>query len=117
MRRLVMTDIPLITSIPPRLSRLDSAGVDFGDAYQSDCIASWRSAGFDPISVNSADEAHTHAVRVIPVGRDASAITGRPNVYLGDLLAVACIEANGGSFAITNADISFPRASDLSAKV
>lgn len=97
--------IPLFTSIPPRMSRLDANGAEIGEAYQRDCIASWRRAGFEPVSVNSANEAPPLALRVISVDRDASAITGRPHVFLADLLAVAARESRGRSFALANADL------------
>ena len=97
--------IPLITSLPPSLSRRDAAGDEVGAAYQERCIESWRRAGFEPISVNSTAESHHHAVRTIPVSRDASVITGRPQVFLADVLAVASEQANGRPFVVMNADL------------
>ena len=34
----IMVSIPLITSIPPRISRLDAKGDEIGEAYQLGCI-------------------------------------------------------------------------------
>jgi hypothetical protein len=98
-------NIPLITSLPPNLSRLDPQGEEIGAEYQERCIESWRQAGFEPISVNSAGESYRHPVRMIPVSRDASAVTGHPNVFLADLLAAASNEAKGGPVVVTNADL------------
>lgn len=97
--------VPLITSLPPKLSRQDERGEEIGAAYQERCIESWRRAGFEPISVNSASEPYRHSVRMLPVGRDASAVTGRPNVFLADLIAVAAQEAKGGPVVLMNADL------------
>jgi hypothetical protein len=100
-----MISIPLFTSIPTRMSRLDAQGNEIGEAYQLACIESWQRAGFEPVSVNSMNEAFRHTLRMIPVSRDASAITGRPHVFFADLLAVASKEAHGRPFAIMNADL------------
>lgn len=43
--------VTLYTSIPPLLVR-QSQGEDYGDAYQKECINSWREAGFKIASVN-----------------------------------------------------------------
>jgi hypothetical protein len=50
----LMASIPrvtLYTSLPPRLVR-QSRGEDYGEAYQRECINSWREAGFRVVSVN-----------------------------------------------------------------
>jgi hypothetical protein len=98
-------NIPLITSLPPNVSRHDARGKEIGADYQERCIESWHRAGFEPISVNSTSESYRHSVRMIPVSRDASAVTGRPNVFLADLLAVASNEAGGGPVVLMNADL------------
>jgi hypothetical protein len=54
---------------------------------------------------------------MIPVSRDASAITGRPHVFLADLLAVASSEAQGQPFVVMNADLLIPPNMLLGAKV
>jgi hypothetical protein len=97
--------------------RLDPMGRDIGDAYQQQCIESWRRSGFDPVSVNSANEPYNHSVRMVPASRDASRITGRPHVFLSDLLAVASAEASGRPFAVMNADLLIPRRAALATKV
>src|ERR1700730_10574743 len=66
-RNVILVSIPLITSIPPAISRLDAKGVEIGEAYQLACIESWKRAGFEPVSVNSKDETFEHALRMIPV--------------------------------------------------
>jgi hypothetical protein len=109
--------IPLITSLPPNLSRLDARGEEIGADYQERCIESWHRAGFEPISVNSTSESYRHSVRMIPVSRDASAVTGRPNVFLADLLAVASNEAEGGPVVLMNADLLIRPGTALAAAV
>jgi hypothetical protein len=112
-----MAGIQLVTSIPPMMSRIDALGRDVGKSYQEDCISSWIDAGFEPISVNSTNEVVKPAVRMTPVSRDASEVTGRPHVYFGDLLTTAVMEAPDGPIAIVNADILFPPHADLSDRV
>ena len=107
------TNIPLITSISPRIFRRNEKGDEIGEAYQLTCIESWRHAGFEPVSVNSINEAYSHSVRMIPVRRDASAITGRTHVFLADLLAVVSTEARGRPFVLMNADLVIPSTSAL----
>jgi hypothetical protein len=99
------TSIPLVTSLPPSLSRVDAKGDEIGAEYQQRCIESWHRTGFEPISVNSATESYSHAVRRITVSRDSSAVTGRPTVFLDDLLAVASTEARGGPVVLMNGDL------------
>jgi len=50
---------------------------------------------------------------MIPVRRDASAITGRAHVFLADLLAVVSTEARGRPFVLMNADLVIPSTSAL----
>jgi len=109
--------IPLVTSLPPSLSRLDAEGEEIGADYQERCIESWYRAGLEPLSVNSASEAYRHSVRMVPIGRDASALTGRPNVFLADLLAVASEEAEGGPVVLMNADLLIRPGTELAAAV
>lgn len=105
-----MTCIPLITSIPPRLSRKDANGSDLGERYQTHCIRSWHAAGFAPFSINSRDEISgletARDVTSIIVGRDGTSITGKPYVYLSDALAAAKTMTRG-IIVLTNADIYF----------
>ena len=113
----MVTRIPLITSIAPTISRRNEKGDEIGEAYQLSCIESWRRAGFEPVSVNSMNEAYRHSVRMIPVSRDASAITGRAHVFLADLLAVASIEARGRPFVLINADLIIPSSPALAGRL
>jgi hypothetical protein len=50
-------------------------------------------------------------------GLDAAAITGRPQVFLADLVAVASIEAQGRQFVLMNGDFVLPRTAALAARV
>jgi hypothetical protein len=98
--------IPLVTSLPPTISRLDPKGNEIGAAYRERCTSSPGGApGFDAVSVNSTNESYRHSVRMIPVSRDASAITGRPNVFLADLLAAAADAAEGGPVVVMNGNL------------
>lgn len=45
----------LYTSLPPRLKRT-AKGRELGTTYQKACIDSWRTAGFDVVSLNTAAE-------------------------------------------------------------
>ena len=53
---------------------------------------------------------------MIPVDRDASAVTGRPNVFLADLLAVASQQGDGPVLAM-NADLLMRPGTELVAAV
>ena len=53
--RLTKPECTLFTSIPPRLTRLVQ-GRDFGLAWQTACIKSWRDAGFRIVSLNTPKE-------------------------------------------------------------
>jgi hypothetical protein len=104
-----MQRIPILTSIPPSLSRTDSVGTNVGETYQKACIHSWIQQGFAPISVNPTHELQLirdrfRELKVEPVARDATALIGRPLVYLHDLLS-AGIAQGDGPVALTNADI------------
>src|SRR4051794_17214820 len=52
-----------------------------------------------------------------PVNRDASPVTGRPNVFLSDLLSAASMEAAGGPVVIMNADLLIRPGTALAAAV
>ncbi|MEM9974112.1 MAG: hypothetical protein AAF771_08010 [Pseudomonadota bacterium] len=109
--------IPLFTSIPPRMSRMDGAGREIGHNYLRDCLVSWRNAGFRPITINANTEAlhpliEELDVEVIRVSRDASEVAGKPLVYMKDFLSAACSRSSG-AIAITNADIRLAAAPAL----
>lgn len=103
---------PIVTSIPPVFSRKDAQGQEIGDAYLARCVQSWRACGFDPVTVNSVNETlhpmitelGIEVVRVVRVPRDAAAITGRPHVFLDDLLQAAR-DMSADRVFIVNADI------------
>ncbi len=100
---------PIITSIPPYFVREDAKGNEIGTAYLTRCIQSWRDCGFTPVTVNSENE-DLHpviaelGVKVMRVPTDASDLTGRPHVFLSDLLDAA-IELGQERAFIVNADI------------
>ncbi|SLN09754.1 hypothetical protein ROG8370_00078 [Roseovarius gaetbuli] len=100
---------PIVTSIPPFFSRKDAMGQEIGDAHLSACIKSWRACGFEPVTVNAETEAlhpliKEHDVRVVRVTRDASEFTGRPHVFMNDLLNAA-LSLQSERIFIINADI------------
>lgn len=103
-----MTQIPLLTSLPPSMKRVDQRKVDVGAAYQRRCIESWRQSGFAPISLNSRAEPlpdeQQELVSVELQDIDATSTFGRPLVYLSSFLARARKEESR-PVAITNADI------------
>ncbi len=100
--------IPIVTSIPPKLSRSD-AGQPVGASYQKLCIQSWIDCGFLIFSVNHADEIRDLApqypqVTFIGADDNASELTGRKNPYLYDLLSVLERRAEA-VVGIVNSDI------------
>lgn len=95
-----MTDALIVTSVPPRPSRLVK-GVDTGPDYMAQCIRSWRAAGFDVLSINPAAEAYAVAALGLPVRIEASAGFGLP--LIAEMLSAA--RASGCRLAgIVNAD-------------
>lgn len=100
----------LVTSIPPRMNRIDSDGVEIGDLYLRRCVASWSESGFDIYSINSLKERASvpliDGVQYVFLDRDALAEAGKPLVYLEDFLDAA-VAGYQGPVAITNADILF----------
>src|SRR5262249_35572871 len=102
--------IVLATSIPPSLSR-KNAGRDISGVYQKLCIGSWIACGFRVLSINDADEVPALAaqfpeVEFVPVSRNASAISGRKNPYIADVLR-ALLDTPENAFGIINADLVF----------
>jgi len=98
------------TSIPLKISRI-VGGREVGLIWTRTCIDSWRKAGYDVVSVNSASEAEQISsiypdVTVQAVERDGMATVGRPLVYLSDLLSVARLDTCS-HIAIANADVMF----------
>lgn len=108
--------VPLITSIPPRMSRQDASGQAIGEEYQMTCIDSWRRCGFEVFSVNARSELdrmpRRPGVTYWPIERDAQEVAGRPLVWIQDLLA-ASREIAQGPFALTNADIMLRKSSGV----
>ena len=104
-----LTRTPIFTSIPGKYARFDSDGRDIGDAHLTACIASWRNCGFEPVTVNSRSEVPHPlvaelGVRTVVVDRDASKLTGRPHLYMSDLVDAA-LRHGGERVFLVNADI------------
>jgi len=98
---------PLFTSIPPRLS---------GEALaeQREVIASWRAAGFEPISVNGPSEISLLKVLGLDVEVEPAREDGKPLV--ADI--VAAIKRRGCERAgIVNADCKVIHYPDLALKI
>lgn len=90
----------IVTSVPPRLSRL-RGGIEVGPGYRAQCVASFRAAGFEVVSVNSEHEAH----EVAALGLDIEIVTvaGSSRPTIGQLLAAS--RGRGVALAgIVNAD-------------
>ncbi len=101
-------DIVVATSIPPKVSRRDD-GREIGPEYQRHCIETWIKAGFRVLSLNAPEEIpelalRYPAVRFIAIHRDASAISGRRNPLLADLIATLARQPEPLA-GIVNADI------------
>jgi hypothetical protein len=104
-----MSSLTLFTSIPAKIARFDRANRDIGAAYLRRCVNSWVEAGHRVVSVNGEDEATQVAaqhpsVEVRPIERTALAETGRPLVYLADLIQ-ACAASPEAVVGIFNADL------------
>jgi hypothetical protein len=92
--------IVLHTSLPPKVSRRID-GAEVGQAYLAECVRSWRRAGFDVVSLNSAEE--IDVLRGLDYEAEFAQIGGaRPSI--GDFLNA--IRSSGRPVAgIINADI------------
>lgn len=103
-----MHSIPLFTSIPPSITRLDKAGRNVGEDYTKYCIESWRESGFNPISINSSAEGipkyFEQHIEYISVNNDACEQYQKQVLYLRDFID-AISAHHEGVVAITNADI------------
>jgi hypothetical protein len=101
--------IPLVTSIPPRISRQAPDGTEIGREYALQCIRSWRDSGFYPVSVNADSECvseliDAEEIRLVTVERTSMDQYGKPLVYLGDFVRAASSVADG-PVVLTNSDI------------
>lgn len=101
--------IPIFSSLPPKLTRLDSNGRQVGDEYFESCLASWVSRGFTIHSINSTSEPVANVVEKfdvtrIGISRDARSMCSKPLVYFSDFLRAA-YDISSGPVVITNADI------------
>jgi hypothetical protein len=107
--------VPLFTSIPMHFSRISADGGDIGATYLEACISSWMEAGFKPFTINGPCES-VDKINQITVGRDASDKTGRPQVYLDDVLSAIAAHVSG-PFALVNSDIMIPHGSAAAERV
>lgn len=97
----------LVTSIPPRFSRIDpKTGEEIGNQYLSECIASWRRNGFYPVSLNRPDEADAvRSMNLIDVVIASMSEAHNPTRYGPSLGSLFDILPEGQPAAIVNADI------------
>jgi len=105
----------IFTSLVPRQI------TDSDSNRQQLAIDSWQKAGFQPVSLNCADEAVQIAelfpqVEVRKVQRDGCGVVGKPVVYVDDLLAAVIAEKSQVS-GIVNSDIIFRANVDLPAEM
>jgi len=104
----------IFTSIA--LRKLAAGEVD----RQQLAVESWLKAGFEPVSLNCTEECE-HLLAVFPqvefrqVDRDARKETGKPLIYIDDLL-VAVATADGPVSGIVNSDIVFRSQGNLPAE-
>jgi hypothetical protein len=101
--------IPLITSLPPVISRQAKDGTEIGREYALECIRSWRSSGFYPVSVNAESEhaselIASEEIKLLTIERNSRHRFGKPLVYLDDFISAAC-SLTDGPVAVTNSDI------------
>ena len=113
--------LPLVTSLPPTLVRRAPDGRAVGEQYAAQCLASWRAAGFMPVSVNAPGELNEGAVSArgalaSSVTRDARHVAGRPLVFLHDLVQAA-LRIDATHVAIANADVLLDPGFDVHATV
>ena len=106
-----MQPISIYTSLPPRMSRVNAAGEEFGLEYLKYCLDSWRDHGFEPVTVNSEVEVlklplEEWGVRKIEVSRNAAEDYGKPFVYLDDFYGKIS-EDTDRVMVFANADIFF----------
>lgn len=81
--------------------------------YQKACLAAWRSAGFDVVSFNSAEEAEaleaggieSSAIERLDAGEDASTVAGKPVPRIMPVLRRLAARAEGCPVMLANGDI------------
>ncbi|RPH92437.1 MAG: hypothetical protein EHM68_17215 [Lysobacterales bacterium] len=105
----MLSSVPLVTSIPPQISRQATDGTEIGREYALACIRSWRTSGFHPVTVNAEGEgvpewASSEEIGRLTVKRNAREQFGRPLVYLHDLIAAAR-SLTEGPVVVVNSDI------------
>jgi hypothetical protein len=101
-------EIAIVTSIPPRTMR-EQRGLNIGEQYQMDCVASWVASGFKVLSVNVREEIEALAARYpqvefVTAERDARSVAGRPNPLIDDLLLTLARQPQS-IVGIINADL------------
>ena len=113
-----MSNVPLITSVAPAMSRKDEHGREIGAAYQEACIRSWLAAGFRVISVNGPDDTvqFGELMEVVRTTRTAKELHGKPVVFIADLFQAAA-RVTAGPVCIVNADILLRPSFDLAGTV
>lgn len=114
-----MTPLDLITSIPPKINRIDPYGNDIGIEYLRGCIHSWMLNGFTVRTLNRQNEVEQikSSFRLDPVlfaDSDESFYKGRFGPTFGDLLSHVDLSKPVG---IINADIHMLRCEDLCSRL
>jgi hypothetical protein len=105
-----MQMVPLITSFPPFITRIDESGREIGEAYGAKCVSSWIGSGFRPVSANfSGEPSHTlleqFSIERVNVDRNAKDVVGKPLIYIADMILVANRLNVYGPVVLTNSDI------------
>ncbi|GLR26287.1 hypothetical protein [Limnobacter litoralis] len=100
-----------LTSIPPKLSRVNKSGLDIGESYQTFCIQSWSEVADFLISFNSENEffnlnfeSNLHVKRT---SKDAKILVGRPLVFLSDFIDFIKTLDDDDLVILGNADVFF----------
>lgn len=100
-----------LTSIPPKLSRINKSGVDIGENYQSLCIRSWSGVADYLISFNSENEPlklnFESNFRVKRTSMDAKGLVGRPLVFLANFIEFIQTLDDDDLVILGNADVFF----------
>jgi hypothetical protein len=104
-----VTDVALVTSIPPVMRRPGPGGVEAGPDWRAACAASWPTPGWRLMSVNP--QAEHDRLAVLPPGIELIAAApgvaetyGRPGTWIADALGRA-IATGAPVVGLVNADI------------
>lgn len=104
-----MTEVALVTSIPPAMRRPGPGGEDAGPAWAAACVASWPAAGWRVLTINPAEEVDAltglpPGVEAVPAQPGVAEAFGRPGTWVSDALKQA-VATGAPVVGIVNADI------------